>query len=183
LKNLSSTRMFRLEIGSEDGYMSRIVIVYDSKSGNTEQMAKAVAEGTGAVKGIEVILHKVGTPFPISLLDQADAIVLGSPSEYGNVTSEMRALIESMIELKRAKKLLLRNKIGGVFGSYGWDGGWVTDKLGETMKELGIGLVPPVVVAVDRMNSIDLRIDTDSLQKCRELGKRIGEQLQAKKAI
>jgi flavorubredoxin len=163
--------------------MSRIVIVYDSKSGNTEQLAKAVAEGAGVVKGTGVSLHKVGTRFPISLLDQADAIVLGSPSEYGNATSEMRALIESMVELKRTKKLALRNKIGGVFGSYGWDGGWATENLAERMKELGITLIPPVVAAVDRMNSIDLRIDADSLQKCRDLGNRIAEQLQAKKSI
>jgi NAD(P)H dehydrogenase (quinone) len=34
--------------------MSRILIFYFSKTGNTEKMAKAVAEGAGMIEGVEV---------------------------------------------------------------------------------------------------------------------------------
>lgn len=54
-------------------------------------MAKAVVEGAKVVKGAEVDLLRAGTPFSISKLSTADAIVLGSPTHYGNVTSDMNS--------------------------------------------------------------------------------------------
>jgi len=165
--------------------MPKIVVIYDSRSGNTEEMAKAVAEGVNSVKGVEVELHKVGTRFPITIIDEADAIILGSPTYYGNVTPEMRAFIESALELKTAKKLRLRGKIGGVFGSYGWDGGWAAGRLGELLKSLGIKLVPPIVSALDQMggpwwsstNSKGVCFNEESLRKCRELGRTMAQKL------
>lgn len=43
--------------------MSKVVIVYDSVSGNTEKMAKAVAEGASTVKGVTTELLKMGHAF------------------------------------------------------------------------------------------------------------------------
>jgi len=155
----------------------RIIIIYDSKTGNTERMAKAIEEGVQSVRAVEVELHKIGAPFSMRLLEEADAIVLGSPTEYGNVTSDMRAFIQSAVEFKAARKLQLRGKIGGAFGSYGWDGGWAVDRLGETMKELGIKLVLPAVSAVGHMEDHVTRIDENFLQKCREFGRGIAERV------
>ncbi|MEM2922005.1 MAG: flavodoxin domain-containing protein, partial [Candidatus Bathyarchaeia archaeon] len=56
--------------------MPKIVIVYESMSGNTEKMAKAVAEGASSIKGVDVEIYKVGTRFPVSSLDKADAIIV-----------------------------------------------------------------------------------------------------------
>lgn len=153
--------------------MPKIAIIYDSKSGNTEKMAKAVAEGAETVKDVEVELHKAGTRFPISILDEADAIILGSPSKYGNPTTEMREFIECAIA--RAEMLRLRGKIGAVFGSYAWDGGDVVDRLAEAMTTLRIELVAPTLSAVDRMGLMGTRIDEEALEKCRELGKTVAE--------
>ena len=47
--------------------MSKEIVVYDSKTGFTEQMAKAVVDGVKDVEGVDVELLKVGTPFSISL--------------------------------------------------------------------------------------------------------------------
>ncbi len=157
--------------------MPKIVIVYESMSGNTEKMAKAVVEGARAVKGVDVDIYKVGTRFPVSSLDKADAIVLGSPSVYGNVAPEMREFLTSVTKLKNSGKLLLKNKIGGVFGSYGWDGGWVVDALAEALKSLGVGVVPPVVSAVDQMGGMGTHISEESLRKCRDLGKAVAQRL------
>ncbi|NQT09319.1 flavodoxin domain-containing protein, partial [Candidatus Bathyarchaeota archaeon] len=38
----------------------KVIVVYDSQTGNTEKMAKAVAEGVGSV--VEVDIKKVGEP-------------------------------------------------------------------------------------------------------------------------
>ena len=157
--------------------MPKVVIIYDSKSGNTEKMAKAVAEGVSVVEGVESEIRKVGTPFPISLLDEAEAIILGSPSIYGLPTSEMRAFLESAIKLKANKRLKLKNKIGGVFGSYAWDGGVVVDRLGDFMKTLGVKLIHLKVSAVDRRGLMQTRIDGEHLQKCHDLGRAVAEEL------
>ncbi len=153
--------------------MTSIAIIYDSRTGATEKMAKAVAEGASSVKGVEVELNKVGTRFDICIVDLADAVILGSPTHYGSITSEMRALLESLNDLKTMKKVDFTGKIGGVFGSYGWDGGWVTDKLAAAMKVLGIEVVNQQVSAVDKGGGFGIRVEEEDLKKCRELGKAV----------
>jgi flavorubredoxin len=140
-------------------------------------MAKAVAEGATSIKGVDVELHKVGTRFPISSLDKIDAIILGSPTVYGSPTTDMREFLTAIADLKKSGRLLLKNKIGGVFGSYGWDGGWVVDSLAAIMKTLAIKVIPPMVSAVDQMGGMGVRISEENLNKCRELGKAIAEKL------
>jgi NAD(P)H dehydrogenase (quinone) len=159
--------------------MSRVIVIYDTRSGNTEKMAKAVAEGCKA-KSVQVDLFKIGTPFDISLVDLADAIIFGSPSHYASPTTEIRAFIESMKNLKEAKMLKLKGKIGGAFGSYAWDGGWAAEKLKADMMALGIDVVGNVVSAVDRMGGMGIRISEEDLKKCRELGRVIAEKVAVK---
>lgn len=152
--------------------MAKIVIIYDSKSGFTERMGKAVVEGVKAVENVEAELLKVGKPFSVSKLEAAGALILGSPTIYGNVTQEMRAFLESVKEHKETGKLKLKGKIGGVFGSYGWDGGWVVEKLSEDMQALGIKVTTPVVSLVHGIYE-PAELDKKAIQKCHELGRTI----------
>ena len=160
--------------------MCKIIVVYDSQTSNTEKMAKAVVEGASKVKDVEAELLKVGTPFDICLIDLADAVILGSPTHYGSVTSEMRALLQSLKELKESKKLKISGKMGGAFGSYEWDGGWVVDRLEADMKALGIKIAAPAVSAYDNMGGMEIRINEASLQQCRELGRAVAEKVAGK---
>jgi len=157
--------------------MPKIVIVYDSVSGNTEKMAKAVAEGASTVKGITAELLKIGTRFSVRILNEADGIILGSPSRYGLPTMEMEAFIRSAGEHTQSEKLKLKGKVGGVFGSYGWDGGDVVDKLSDVLKSWNVKVIPPMVAAVDRAGMMGVRIDEEALTKCRELGKAVAEKV------
>jgi len=153
--------------------MSKVVVIYDSKTGLTEKMAKAVVEGVKEVRGIEVELFKAGTPFSISKIIEADDIILGSPSHYGSETSELKTVLESMKERTKTKKLDFSGKIGGIFTSYAWDGGFISGKLEASMQALGIKVVASTVSVVDRRGGMEIRIDADSLQRCRRLGKDI----------
>ena len=157
--------------------MVKVAIVFDSMSGNTEKMANAVADGVRTVDGVEVELCKLGSPFSIGLLNQSDAIVLGCPTEYGTVTSGMKRFVESMAELNAAKKLTLKGKVAGIFGSYAWDGGWAVDLLALRMKRMGLLIVPPTVSAIDRMGGMGSNIDAVSLDECRKLGKSVAEKI------
>jgi NAD(P)H dehydrogenase (quinone) len=165
--------------------MTKIIVLYDSKTGFTEMMAKAIIEGAMEIRGIETELLKVGTPFSISKLNEADAIIVGSPSRYGDVTSEMRTVLDSVKRLQKAKMLDLSGKIGGVFGSYAWDGGWLIDRLKVELETLGLRVVGSPVSAVDKMGGSmsqrrqipgESRIDSESLKKCRKLGKDIAKE-------
>jgi len=159
--------------------MSKVIVIYDSRTGFTERMAKTVVEGAEKVRGVEVKLLKVGTPFSISELDTADAIILGSPTIYGSVTPEMGIFLECVRAHKQSKRLKLSGKIGGVFGSYGWDGGWVIEKLGADIKALGIKVVAPAVSLAHEMYE-EIRIDEEALKRCRELGRAVAEKVKGK---
>lgn len=56
--------------------MPRIVILYDSFTGTTEHLAKAVAEGVRSVKGVDLQILNIGSKFPISLLNNIDVLIV-----------------------------------------------------------------------------------------------------------
>ena len=73
--------------------MPSILIVYDSKTGNTEKAAKLVAEGVKEIEGIECILKKVDDVSLDDLL-RSDGIIIGSPTYYGLMSSKIKNLLE-----------------------------------------------------------------------------------------
>ena len=66
--------------------MANVLIIYDSRTGNTEQMAKAAAEG--AKRGAEVDTKKA-TEAILDDLEAADAIILGFPTHFGTMSENL----------------------------------------------------------------------------------------------
>jgi len=91
--------------------MAKVLVVYHSKTGNTEKMAQLVAEGAETA-GAEV---KLRTADDTTLDDfkEADAILLGSPTYYGHSAAAVRALLEKSVRLHGK----LEGKVGGAFSS------------------------------------------------------------------
>ncbi len=102
----------------------KILVVYYSMYGHTLEMAKAVAAGAESVRGAEVVLRRAeefekvdkiidGNEFagkirdqqkdiPVCSLDdlrEADAVIFGSPTRYGNMTAQLKQLIDSTADL------------------------------------------------------------------------------------
>lgn len=153
----------------------KIMIVYDSLSGNTEKMAKAVAEGAGSVAGAVLEVKKIGEPFPLSMLAKADGVLFGSPCIYANVTDGMNSFLENMKEYIKAGKMEVKDKPTAIFGSYGWDGAWVMEeRLKEAAQELGFKVYDEVCVEVG--TNIKYHAD-EHLKKCRDFGKKFAESL------
>lgn len=151
--------------------MTTIFIIYDSKTGNTESLARAIAEGANSFQGINVLLRKVGKKFSISELETADAIILGSPAQYATVTPEINNLIVSIKNLCQHGKIDLNGKIGATFGSYGWDGGWSIERtLTSFMNEVGMKLFQPILLSVDAPSE-------KVLEKAKKLGQKIAEEI------
>jgi NAD(P)H dehydrogenase (quinone) len=161
----------------------KVLVIYDSQSGFTEKMAKFVAEGVEKVKDVEVELLKIGAPFSLSKLEKADAIILGSPNNYSNVTPKMKTFLESLKNLGTPS-----GKIGGVFGSYTWNKGEVVEKLSAYMATFGMRIAAPPVsisspVSIGYRDYEEIHMDNEYLQKCRNLGRAVAEQAVATASI
>jgi NAD(P)H dehydrogenase (quinone) len=94
--------------------MAKILIVYDSRSGNTEKMALAVAEGAKHVKGTKITTKKAESTTIEDLLN-ADGIIMGSPTYYGLMSAELKRLIDESVKIHGK----LEGKVGAAFTSSG----------------------------------------------------------------
>lgn len=91
--------------------MSNILIVYYTKSGNTEKLARAIAEGVAEAKG-NPTLKKVGE-IDIKEVPNYDGIIAGSPVYFGTMAAELKKFFDETIAIR--KKLL--NKVGAAFAT------------------------------------------------------------------
>lgn len=92
-----------------------ILVVYYSRSGNTEKMAHAVAEGASQVGSVRVLIRKV-TEVTAEELSAADAIALGCPTYFANIPGEMK----QQLDLWNWKwRVDFTDKIGGAFATGG----------------------------------------------------------------
>ena len=99
----------------------KTAVVYWSGTGNTEAMARAVAEGMTAA-GAEAVLLTPAEVAPGELNAYA-AIAFGCPAMGSEVLEEME--FQPMFD---ACKRSLGGKRAALFGSYGWgDGQWMRD--------------------------------------------------------
>lgn len=94
-----------------------ILIVYDSKTGNVEQMAKLVKKGAES-EGVRVRLRKVDAADPKELLD-VDGVIIGSPTYYGILSGRLKSFLDASVE-HHGK---LDGKVGAAFASSGVLGG------------------------------------------------------------
>ncbi len=96
-----------------------LLIFYISSYGNTRRMAEAVYEGAMSIQGIRASLYDMEggevAPF-VDLIEDADALILGTPTINGDSVKPIWDLLSSLTVVN------LKNKLGGVFGSYGWTG-------------------------------------------------------------
>ncbi len=91
----------------------KVLIVYDSRTGNTERMALRVEK---AVKknGLEPVLRKVDEA-SVDELPNVHALILGSPVYYGLPTAKIKTFIDESVKYHGK----LTHIVGGAFCSAG----------------------------------------------------------------
>ncbi|MCW4020993.1 MAG: NAD(P)H-dependent oxidoreductase [Candidatus Bathyarchaeota archaeon] len=94
--------------------MPSIIVIYDSRTGNTEKTAALIAEGAKEVTGIDCTLRKVDDVTLDTLLE-ADGIIIGSPTYYGTMSGKVKILIDKSVKLHGK----LQGKVGAAFTSSG----------------------------------------------------------------
>lgn len=143
--------------------MPKILILYYSRTGNTEKMAKAVAEGARTVQGVNVELTYHATP---EQLKEYDAIIVGTPTYHHNTTLDIKMLFEEAA----VKNINLKGKVGAAFGSYGWSGEAPRLVIEILKNKFEMEVTEPPLL-------IRYTPDVAGLEKCKEFGKRIAEKL------
>lgn len=116
----------------------KVQVIFYSMYGHVYKMAEAVAQGARSVENIEVTLHQVPELVPDEALEksgakkareafasipvikpadmaQADAIIFGTPTRFGNMCAQMRNFLDQTSELWMKGSLV--GKIGSVFAS------------------------------------------------------------------
>jgi NAD(P)H dehydrogenase (quinone) len=94
--------------------MPKILVIFDSKSGNTETMALAVAKGAEKAGDLEVTVKKAEETKNSDLL-AADGIIMGSPTYFGQMSAKLKAVIDESVKIHKD----LTGKVGGAFTSSG----------------------------------------------------------------
>jgi NAD(P)H dehydrogenase (quinone) len=94
--------------------MVNVLIVYDSRTGNTEKTAFLVAEGARKVEGVNCIVKRVDETTMDDLLN-ADGIIIGSPTYYGGMSAKIKDLIDKSVEIHGK----LEGKVGAAFTTSG----------------------------------------------------------------
>ena len=116
----------------------KIQVVFYSMYGHVYTMAKAIVEGASGVDGAEVSLHQVAELVPDEALEkigakqvretfsdipvadphrlgEADAIIFGTPTRFGNMCAQMRNFLDQTSKLWMTGGLV--GKVGSVFAS------------------------------------------------------------------
>lgn len=141
--------------------MSKVAVIYWSGTGNTQQMADAVAEGAKGA-GAEVSVFSV-SEISADAAAAYDHLALGCPAMGGEVLeeSEFEPFFSELESSLSGKKVVL-------FGSYDWgDGQWMRDWQQRTVQA---GAQMPADGLI-----VNLTPDEDGLAQCRELGAKIAE--------
>lgn len=120
--------------------MARIQIVFYSMYGHVYRLAEAVAEGARQVADTEVTIYQVPELVPEEVLEksgakaarkafahipvaqpdklaEADAIIFGTPTRFGNMCAQMRNFLDQTGGLWGKGSLI--GKVGSVFASTG----------------------------------------------------------------
>ncbi len=149
---------------------ARLLIIYYSRTGNTEKMAKAVAEGAKEVKEVEVILRKVNN-VKVNELADYDGIVIGSPTYYGQMASEVKKFIDESVKIHGK----LEGKVGGAFSSCAARGGGAETTVLSILKAMLIhGMIIQGNPEEHHYGVVSVGSpDEEILDACRELGRRV----------
>lgn len=118
--------------------MAKVLVLYYSMYGHIETMAHAVAEGANRVDGVDVVVKRVPETMnaeafakagentnapqatPQELADY-DAIIIGTPTRFGNMSGQMRTFLDQTGGLWASGALY--GKLASVFSSTGTGGG------------------------------------------------------------
>ena len=149
--------------------MATILIIYQSKTGNTERMSEAVEAGIKA-EGVSVIRKKIQDTSLDDLLDP-QGIVIGTPTYFAATTAEFKKLIDGSI--KYFPKL--EGKVGAAFASSGDLGGGGETALLDILRAFLVhGMIIPGFTSGGHYGPVSVGSPNEERKKvCTEFGAKV----------
>lgn len=143
--------------------MAKALVVYTTRSGQTQTIAEYIAEGI-RFAGAEAVLVNSAQLKDEADLDGYDAYVFGSPTYHGEMVVGMKNFL--FLVAKRD----VSGKVGGAFGAYGWSGE-AHQRIYDTMKNvLNMDVVDgPLVLKSPALQG--------GMQMAQDYGKKIGKKI------
>jgi len=161
----------------------KVLIAYHSVTGNTEKMAQGVSDGAKSVAGTTVDLKQVNEVATEDLLS-ADAVIVGSPVYFGNVSGEVKAFLDNwLLKFGVFRDAKMRNKVAGAFVT----GAAISNGKETAMQAIHAALLMNQMVIVSAGGAFGAYgasattgpdspgIDDKKLEAARALGKRVAE--------
>ncbi len=146
--------------------MKKVLIVYFSRTGKTQQMAEYIAEGI-RISGQDVEVKKISDIKNEKELAGYDGYVFGSPTYH----RAMPGVVETFLFM--AQKADLAGKVGGAFDSYTHSGD-APKMIFDTMEFV----YKMNVVDLGSFNLLEHLVDSrEGLKSCHDYGKAIGEKI------
>jgi NAD(P)H dehydrogenase (quinone) len=158
----------------------KVLVAYHSLSGNTERMAEAVVDGVKSVPGTEALLKRVGKVTADDLFS-ADAVVVGSPVYWSNMSGEVKTFFDNwQFKFGVFPEFKMKNKIGAAFAT----GGQVSSGKEVTMLTILAAMLGNQMIVVSGGGAFGASattegdspgIDNKELADAKELGRRVAE--------
>ena len=158
----------------------KVLVTYHSLSGNTERMAEAVVDGVKSISGTEALLKRVGKVTADDLFS-ADAVVVGSPVYWSNMSGEVKTFFDNwQFKFGVFPEFKMKNKIGAAFAT----GGQVSSGKEVTMLTILAAMLGNQMIVVSGGGAFgasattegdSLGIDNKELAEAKELGRRVAE--------
>lgn len=153
----------------------KVFVAYDTKYGNTKQVAENILAGIKKVKGMEATMGYIKE---INLADLAgyDALPLGAPNHMGRPSRTIKKFVDSLAEVD------LKAKHVAVFGTYAGRER-VLDRAVKKLAKMAekklpkLNLISPWLSI--KVNGVTGPVVDVELPKCVEFGKRIAAQLKS----
>jgi len=143
----------------------KAVVIYDTMWHSTEKMANAIADSLN-IEGVwakPMNLRSCHRSDVITEVLDAGAVIVGSPTLNNGIFPTLGDFLTYMKGLKP------RNKVAAVFGSYGWSGEAVNIIKNE-LESMKFTVIEPAV-------KVQYVPDSEGLEACYELGRKVAEQL------
>jgi len=158
----------------------KVLVAYHSLTGNTERMAEAVVEGAKSVVGTEVVLKRVGQ-ITADELFSADAIIVGSPVYWSNMSGEVKTFFDNwQFKFGVYPEFKMKDKIGAAFAT----GGQVSSGKEVTMLTILAAMLGNQMIVVSGRGAFGASattegdspgIDNKEMADAQALGRRVAE--------
>jgi multimeric flavodoxin WrbA len=143
--------------------MSQILVLYYSRSGNTEALANAIADGSRQVKDVLVTVKRIDYATVQDFIS-CDAAAFGSPNYFGYMAGIMKDFFDKAWSIRS----IVMGKAAVAFTSGGGNSNSALISIENMLGAFKLEKVAEGVVGVGKPNEQDLK-------RCKDLGRKLAE--------